>query len=142
MPETTETATFDRPAPEVFAHLADFGRLAEWDPMFTSSRKLDDGPVGLGSRFEAIGSIAGREFELELEIVEYDEPGHVRFNGTGDGLSTMEDITVAPDGAGCEVTYHSAFETDKSDLLDAASAPAFQVVGKRAIRGMRDWLGN
>jgi hypothetical protein len=36
------------------------------------------------------------------------------------------------------VTYTSEFETDKPDLLDAASKPAFWLVGKRAISGLED----
>lgn len=141
MPETSESTTFARPVDDVFAHLADFSRLAEWDPMFERSERADDGPLGVGSRFHTVGSAAGSQFELELEIVEYDPPSKVAFVGQGDGLSTREEITVAPHADGSQVTYWSSFETDKPDLVDAMAQPAFVLVGKRAMSGMRDWLG-
>ena len=141
MPETSETTTFTRPPQEVFDRVADFGRLDEWDPMFTHAEQVDDGPIGVGTRFHTVGSAAGSDFELTLQVVAYDAPRHIALEGTGDGLSTREEITVEPHDDGCEVTYWSRFETDKPDLVDAMAKPAFLVVGKRAISGMRDWLG-
>jgi uncharacterized protein YndB with AHSA1/START domain len=140
MPETTETTRLPRPAEEVFPYLADFGNLAEWDPMFDRSERLDDGELGLGSRFHVVGSVAGSDLPLDLEIVEYDRPHRVVFQGHGDGLRTREDLRVQPTTDGCEVTYTSSFETDRSDLLDAASKPAFVLIGKRAIRGLEERL--
>jgi carbon monoxide dehydrogenase subunit G len=140
VPETTETETFDRPADEVFHFLADFGRLAEWDPMFERSERLDDGPIGVGSRFRAVASMLGRQLPLEFTVARYDEPRHVVIHGAGDGVRTTEDITVEPAGTGCEVTYRSAVETDKPDLVERLATPAYTVVGKRAMRGLRDAL--
>jgi uncharacterized membrane protein len=97
IPMTTETTTLPRPADEVFRYLADFGNLAEWDPMFDRSERLDDGPLGVGSRFRVVGSVAGSELTLDLEIVEYDPAGRVVFHGTGDGLRTREDLQVSPE---------------------------------------------
>jgi uncharacterized protein YndB with AHSA1/START domain len=141
MPETTETTTLPRPADEVFRYLADFGNLAEWDPMFERSERRDSGPLGVGSRFRAVGSVAGNDLPLELEVVEFDEPRRVVLQGQGDGISTREDLRVEPTDGGCEVTYTSSFETDKPDLVDAASKPGFVLVGKRAIRGLEEELG-
>jgi uncharacterized protein YndB with AHSA1/START domain len=141
MPETTETTTLPRPAEEVFRYLADFSNLAEWDPMFERSERTDDGPLGVGSRFHVVGSVAGSELELDLEIVEYDAPRRVALRGTGDGIRTREDLRVEPTADGSEVTYTSSFETDKPDVVDAATKPGFVLVGKRAISGLEDRLG-
>ncbi len=142
MPETTESATFSRSPEDVFDHLADFGRLAEWDPMFDRSERLDAGALGVGSRFHVVGSTAGQDIELELETVEYDRPSKVVLHGTGDGISTRESIRVEPYGdGGSEVTYTSSFETDKPGFVDAMTKPAFVLVGKNAMKGMREWLG-
>jgi uncharacterized protein YndB with AHSA1/START domain len=140
MPETTETTQLPRPVDEVFRYLADFSNLAEWDPMFERSERTDDGELGVGARFHVVGSVAGTSFPLDLEIVEYDEPRRVVLRGEGDGLRTREDLRLEPTSDGCEVTYTSSFETDKPDLLDAASKPAFVLVGRSAIRGLEDRL--
>ena len=140
MPSTTETITVARPADEVLDELADFGRLAECDPMFDESRRLDDGPLQVGSRFHVAGSVAGSSFELDMEIVAYEPGRRVVVVGTGDGLRTREDISTVPTDDGCEVTYDSGFETDKPDLVEAIADPAFTAAGKRTMRGMREWL--
>jgi carbon monoxide dehydrogenase subunit G len=140
MPETTETATFARPAQEVFDLVADFGNVADWDPMFEESMRLDDGPLDVGSRFKVKGSMAGKTIDLDMEIVEYNRPQRVVIKGVGDGLETREDISVQPVAEGCEVTYHSEFSTDKPDIVDAASKPAYMAIGKRAINGMQEWI--
>ena len=140
MPETSETTTFARPAQEVFDLVADFGNLADWDPMFEESMRLDDGPLDVGSRFKVKGKMANQSFDLDMEVVEYDRPQRVVVKGTGAGLETREDISVRPTNEGCEVTYHSQFETDKPDIVDAATKPAFIAIGKRAINGMQEWI--
>jgi uncharacterized protein YndB with AHSA1/START domain len=141
MPETTETTTIDRPVEEVFRYLADFSNLAEWDPTFDRSERLDDGPLRVGSRFHVVGSTAGVDLDLTLEIVDLAEPNRVELRGSGDGFSTREEITVAPVEGGSEVTYTSAFDTDKPDWVDAATKPAFTLVGKAAINGLERELG-
>jgi dehydrogenase/reductase SDR family member 12 len=141
MPETTETITVDRPVADVFTRVADFSDLADWDPTFDSSRRIDDGPLGVGSSFQVRGSTAGQELDLVLTITEYDPPRRVVFSGTGEGIDTTERIEVAAtDAGGSEVTYHSAFETERSDLLDAALQVPFWFVGKATIRRLQDWL--
>jgi carbon monoxide dehydrogenase subunit G len=140
MPETTETTQLSRPADDVFRYLADFSNLADWDPMFERSERVDEGDLGVGARFHVVGSVAGSELTLDLEIVEFDEPRRVVFRGTGDGMRTREDLQVAPTAEGSEVTYTSSFETDEPDLIDAASKPAFTLIGKRAIRGLEQEL--
>jgi uncharacterized protein YndB with AHSA1/START domain len=141
VPETTETITVDRPVAEVFTRVADFSDLAEWDPTFDSSRRIDEGPLGVGSSFQVRGSTAGQDLDLVLTITEYDPPRKVVFNGTGDGMNTTERIEVtSTDDGGSEVTYHSAFETERSDLLDAALQVPFWFVGKATIRRLQEWL--
>lgn len=140
MPETTETTTVDGPREDVFRRVADFSRLAEWDPTFVHSERVDDGPLGVGSTFDCRMRVVDVEVPMVLEVVEYDEPSHVTLSGSGDGFTTREEITVgAPDGEGrVRVTYASGFDTDTPDWLDALGQPAFTLVGKAAIRGLHD----
>jgi carbon monoxide dehydrogenase subunit G len=140
MPSTTETITVARPAETVLEELADFSRLSEWDPMFDESERLDAGPLRVGSRFRAAGSVAGASFELTMELVAYEPGRRVALTGQGDGLATREDISVAPTDDGCEITYDSSFETDKPAIVEALADPAFTAAGKRTMSSMRAWL--
>jgi carbon monoxide dehydrogenase subunit G len=140
MPRTTETITVARPADEALDELADFSRLAEWDPMFDESQRADEGPLQVGSRFHAVGSVAGASFELDMEVAAYEPGRRVVLTGHGDGLRTREDISTRPTEEGCEVTYDSSFETDKPAFVEALADPAFTAAGKRTMRSMREWL--
>ena len=46
-----ETIVVDRPLPEVFAYLADFSRIEQWDPGVARACKLTPGAPGVGTRF-------------------------------------------------------------------------------------------
>src|SRR5262245_9051495 len=54
MPTINLSQVIDRPAHEVFRVIADVAKLAEWNPTIKSARKLSDGPVGEGTRFEMV----------------------------------------------------------------------------------------
>jgi len=54
MPIIKLSQVIDRPAHEVFRVIADVAKLAEWNPTIKSARKLSDGPVGEGTRFEMV----------------------------------------------------------------------------------------
>lgn len=141
MPETTETTTVDGPQDHVFRRVADFSQLAEWDPTFVRSDRIDDGPLGVGSSFDCLLSVLDVQVPLMLEITEFDAPHRVELRGTGDGFTTHERITVAPaEGNQVDVTYFSEFDTDKPDWVDALGQPMFTLVGKSAIRGLHDHL--
>lgn len=137
MPETTETTTVSTKDPrEVFDYLADFSNLAEWDPTFVRSERLDDGPIGVGSRFEAVMKLLGREVEILWTVSEYDAPNRVVLDGASEKFTSQEDVRVEAVDAGTKVTYTGRFDTDAPDLVDASSKPAFLLVGMAAIKGM------
>ena len=46
------TQVISRPVEDVFAAVADAGNFAAWNPTIKSSRRLDEGEIGEGSRFE------------------------------------------------------------------------------------------
>jgi hypothetical protein len=52
MPLIRLSQVIDRPVHEVFRVIADVANLAAWNPTIKSARKLSDGPVGEGTRFE------------------------------------------------------------------------------------------
>jgi hypothetical protein len=140
VPETTETTVVDRDRTEVFRYLADFSHLADWDPSFDRSERLDAGPLGEGARFKAVMSFLGNDVEIDFTCTHYDEPNRVVLDGVSDRFTTQEDIRVASTPDGTEVTYTGSFDTDAPDLLDATTKPGFFFVGKSAIRGMHRTL--
>lgn len=141
MPTTTETTIVDAPQSAVFDYVADFSHLAEWDPTFVRSDRVDSGPIDVGSTFDCRLVILDVQVPMALEVVRYERPHRVVLQGTGDGFSTREEITVASiDDGTVEVTYTSELDIDEPEWLDAASRPVFTVVGKAAIHGLHRHL--
>jgi hypothetical protein len=48
----TRSQVIDNPVAEVFAVVVDGGNFAAWNPTTRSSRRLDEGEIGSGSKFE------------------------------------------------------------------------------------------
>lgn len=104
MTTISRTFTVD-PAPSVVLdYLKDFSHAEQWDPGTEKCQRLDDGPLGVGSRWHNTSKIAGVSTELEYELVELTDV-KVVFEGTNDTATSIDSITVVPSGGGSEVTY-------------------------------------
>ena len=57
-----------------FAYVADFSRQAEWDPNTVSSKRIDDGELGVGARFALDVKMGTRTTPMEYRITEYQAP--------------------------------------------------------------------
>ena len=63
----TNTITIDRPAAEVFAFLAQFENVPQWNYAISETRKTSIGPVGVGVRYEQTRMLptpSGERFEV------------------------------------------------------------------------------
>lgn len=126
-----------------FDYLADFTSTLDWDPSVDRAERLDDGPVGPGSKFKIVTRFAGRDVELVYEIVEYDHPRRVVLRGENKTTVSIDTIEVAPDGAGCTVTYDAQLElAGPLKLADPLVHLIFQRLGAKAAAGLRTHLSN
>jgi uncharacterized protein YndB with AHSA1/START domain len=104
------TQIIKRPVDEVFEVVADAGSFAEWNPTIRASRRLDEGEIGDGSRFEwdlrgfgkVIQEFAEFERNAQVRIVPHMrqlEGGH-RFRFTAQGGATRVDheLQMRPKG--------------------------------------------
>lgn len=142
MPTATRSVTVDRPIGRVADFLSDFASTAEWDPHTVSCRRLDDGPLGVGARYENVQRLAGRESTLVYEVTEYEPGRRVVLEGGNDTVRTRDEMTFAESGAGqTTVTY-----TIDLHLLGAAKLgePLVPVLMKKVADdgedGMRERL--
>lgn len=89
-----------------FDYVADFSRAQEWDPGIPSARRLDDGPIGIGSRFELLSRFGNTEQLIAYEVTGFDPPSSVTFVGDGKNFNGTDTISFAPNEAGgTRVTY-------------------------------------
>ena len=107
MPRLRFSQTIDRPVGDVFSAIVDLTSHPRWDPTTKGVRKLTDGEIGEGTRFEIKFSGFGKQ---ELELTEYEQNRTVRFvprsammtgghrftvTAVGDGTRLDHDMTMA-----------------------------------------------
>lgn len=106
----TCTQVIGQPIGEVFSTVADAGNFDKWNPTITKSRKLSEGEVGLGSRFEwrlrGFGSVVQEfgEFETNERIrivpqMKGLQGGHLFvFTAEGNGTRIEHELVMLPFG--------------------------------------------
>ena len=127
------------PQQRAFEFVADFSTTQEWDPGIPTARRLDDGPIGIGSRFELLSRFGTKEQAIVYEITAFDPPNKVTLVGDGTTFRGTDVISFTPrDGGGTHVRY-------TADLgLKGLAAVALPFIGSkldemsdRAVEGMK-----
>jgi uncharacterized protein YndB with AHSA1/START domain len=78
--EFTNEVTIKRPVRDVFAYLADFENVPEWNYAITQTRKTSDGPVGVGTRYVQTRSIP-RPGDEAFEVITYEPEKRLAIRG-------------------------------------------------------------
>lgn len=142
MPKYSTTIDVSADAQKTFSLLADFANAPHWDPATISARRVDDdGPIGVGSRFELQMRIMGRENAIEYEITDFEPPRRVVLRGENSGSVAIDEITVEPHEGGSRVTYEA--DVSMKGLFKAfapAFVPVFKKMGDSARDEMQVWL--
>jgi carbon monoxide dehydrogenase subunit G len=129
------------PIEAAFDYVADFANSEEWDPGVESAERLDDGPVGVGSRYRLGVHLGRRVAPMEYRITEFDRPRRVVLVGEGSGVSAVDDIRFAPAASGTRIDYTADIRL--GGLLRLAQpflGGAFANVARKAADGMRRTL--
>lgn len=128
----------------VHAYLADFTNAAAWDPGVAAAVRLDDGPIGVGSRFGLDLLVAGRTQRWVYEVERYQVPGRVTFATRTSRAVGIDDVTVIPTTDGARVRWDATFRFTGvlGRLADPVFAVVFRRIAGRAVAGLRAALGD
>lgn len=139
----TETLSVDLPIEEVFAYVADFANIPEWDPSIDAAHRIDSGPIAPGAAYEVVVRILGRPLTLVYRLTSREEPRSAVFTTSTALVQGRDEVTLAVDEAGrTHLTWDAEFGLrGPGRLLDPLLAPGFKVLGSRAIAGLRRELG-
>lgn len=102
----------DQPLGRVFAVLSDIERRPEWSSAPVERTKITEGPIGVGTRYQAVDKVSGRRLEFIQEITGYepnrllieswDGPlageGTTRFEAEGDSTRLEMRFEIKPTG--------------------------------------------
>ncbi len=107
---TVERRVEVRPqAPDVFAFLADFTHTEQWDPGTVRTTRIDDGPLGEGTRFHNVSEFRGRRTELDYRLVRFEPHSRLTFTGENATVTATDDLALAPSADGTVITYRAHF---------------------------------
>jgi hypothetical protein len=74
------TVTIQRPAGEIFAFLADFENVPEWNYAIEDTSKVSAGPVGVGTRYRQTRSVPSRSTE-DFEVTVFEPARRLAIHG-------------------------------------------------------------
>jgi uncharacterized protein YndB with AHSA1/START domain len=74
------TVMIRRPIEDVFAFLADFENIPRWNYAIVETRKMSQGPVGVGTIYQQVRSVPSRS-EERFEVIAYNPPRQLEIQG-------------------------------------------------------------
>jgi uncharacterized protein YndB with AHSA1/START domain len=74
------TVMIARPIEDVFAFLSDLENVPQWNYAIVETRKVSEGPVGVGTTYQQVRSVPSRSQE-RLEVTAYTPPRHLEIRG-------------------------------------------------------------
>jgi len=122
-----------------FDFVADFSTTEAWDPGITSAKRLDDGPIGPGSRFELVSRFGSTEQTLIYEVTDYDRPRSITLVGDGGNFHGVDVISFSPrDGGGTAITYEAGLSLKGlARLAEPFIRGKLDTMSDRAVAGMK-----
>lgn len=124
-------------AGEAFAYMSDLRNFDEWDPGTVSAEQVMGGEPGLGAEYDL--SVKGLVGNLPFRYVttEFDPLRRFVVKGTNRFFTSIDTITVEPDGSGSIVGYHAELLLNGPlSIFDKLLGKGFQGPGDKAAAGL------
>lgn len=106
MATVSRTFTVSPPPTVVLDYLKDFAHAEQWDPGTQRCERVDSGPVTEGAYWHNVSKILGRTAEQTYTLDELTER-RVVFVGESSSATSVDTITIEPDGAGSVITFEA-----------------------------------
>jgi uncharacterized protein YndB with AHSA1/START domain len=74
------TVLIRRPIEEVFGFLSDFENIPRWNYAIADTRKISEGPIGVGTIYQQVRSVPSRS-EERFEVTVYNPPRYLEIRG-------------------------------------------------------------
>ncbi len=127
---------------EAFAYMADLRNFAEWDPGVKAVKQVEGTGGGPDTVFDVTVASPGRDLTLRYVTKEYDAPRNLLVVARSFVFTSIDWITVEPDGTGSVVTYDADLRLNGVLRVgDLGLRLMFGRIGDRAAAGLRRVLG-
>ena len=123
---------------DAFDYLAAFDNIRDWDPSVLRAKRLDSGPIVIGSAFEVVVKARSKEKPLRYEVIGLDPGRRIQLEAIDPAYRSFDTITVEPDAAGSIVTYDAVLEARGAmRLITPIVSRVFQKLAAAADRGLQ-----
>ena len=127
---------------EAFAYMADLGNFVEWDPGVKAVRQVEGSGGGLDAVFDVTVVAPGPDLTLRYVTEEHDAPHNLLVVARSSVFTSIDRITVEPDGTGSVITYDADLRLNGVLRIgDLGLRLVFGQIGDRAAAGLRRVLG-
>ena len=127
---------------EAFAYMADLGNFVEWDPGVKAVRQVEGSGGGLDAVFDVTVVAPGPDLTLRYVTEVHDAPHNLLVVARSIVFTSIDRITVEPDGTGSVITYDADLRLNGVLRIgDLGLRLVFGQIGDRAAAGLRRVLG-
>lgn len=125
-----------------FAYVADFTNTRHWDPQIDEARRLDTGPIGVGSAFEVALRIGSRTTMLVYTVMVFVPDEQVVLETTGTWYHGRDDVRIRPatgsgPANGSEVRWDATFALrGPLVVLEPLLRIGFRRTAQKAVAGL------
>lgn len=102
-----EQFTTSRSPEDAFDYIVDFSKIQQWDHTIIDSKKVTDGSIGMGSRFDLIYKMGLRKLPISYEITEFTVAQKAVLTGESDNFTAVDTVSITPNENGCTVDWHA-----------------------------------
>ena len=95
----------DRPAEEVFDFVADERNEPRYNPKMRRAELISDGPIGVGTRFEAETVSMGRAVEMVIEFTGFERPRRIEETVHMSSMDLQGGLTFDPVPGGTRMRW-------------------------------------
>jgi uncharacterized protein YndB with AHSA1/START domain len=120
----SHTVEIARPPADVFPWLLEADKVPRWTGHLERYERLDDGPLGRGSRVRQVLEVSGRRIDVQLEITAYDPPHGADTRFQSNGIDIISHYRLEANGAGTRLTQ--ALEAKPTSLSARMIVPIVQ----------------
>jgi carbon monoxide dehydrogenase subunit G len=100
----SHTVEIARPPADVFPWLLEADKVPRWTGHLQRYERLDDGPLGRGSRVRQVLEVSGRTIDVELELTGYEPPTAAQTRFSTNGIDVVSSYALEAMGAGTRLT--------------------------------------
>ena len=124
MASFSHSVEIPRPPAEVFPWLLEEDKVPRWTGHLERYERLDDGPLGQGSKVRQVLDVSGRTIDVTLEVTGYQPPSGAQTRFSTNGIDVVSSYALEAAGAGTRLTQ--SIEAKPSGLSARVLVPVIQ----------------